>query len=322
MDQTSRIFFKLLIAFEIFQSILANTLFLIETQGVTKEYEFAIQGAENGLRRKKCLGLSIGIECLEEGKEVAGVDSSVELANRIWSRFTKPQEQSEFTFRRELTLQNGIKVPICSKSAIEEIGQLIQEKYEHLVSNELWQDSIENPDPNTPEGRRLLEVRQKYLDIFEANRRNRISSAEQLKEAVVDDKDGLVAISALGVRVFDNASADEEIDEFESSRFDGSIDHPRGRPSSHAFLLCYVREKDCFFVYDSNAPRKKHPVTLNASGEKFSIAWQLENHLGRGPSYQIYHDVWRLDMVLKELKSIVPDEIEHASRSFPEPKKP
>ncbi|MEQ1826516.1 MAG: hypothetical protein ABL921_11250 [Pirellula sp.] len=295
----------------VLQILFASSFSFVPVEEGTKGYSFVSQEAENGIDDKKCFGLASGIECLEEGTEVEGVESSDELASRVWRKLTDSDDHREFLYRREIKLRNSMIVPVCSKTAIEEIGQLIQEKYKHLVSTQLWQDQID-PDPNTRDGRILLETREKYLEIFDIRHPNKISSEKQLKELFAKDKDGLVALTASGERIYEKGPPQEVIDRLKLKIDPVTNQYPLAVPSNHAFLLTYIKEKDCFFVYDSNDPRDKWQVTTGGSGDRFNISWRLNDHLGRGPTDQTYYNIRPLDEILRSIKNIVTGDEKHA----------
>jgi len=129
--------------------------------GAKSIYPFVGQSAENTSERYICLGLAGSIACLEESTEVEGVESSEDLASRIWSYLTDPKvRDEEFKYHSETQLLNGMVTRSCSKAAIHEIGLLVQKKYGHLRDIRLWVKEVRDPDPLTFEGRVILEKRQ------------------------------------------------------------------------------------------------------------------------------------------------------------------
>ena len=99
-----------------------------EKGSVGTEYVFTGQQACNSRDRNMCFGLASCIECLEDGTEKEGMESSASLAARIWSEFSDPNENREFEYFRQLQLQDNERVPIRSKAALEEVGAKVEIK--------------------------------------------------------------------------------------------------------------------------------------------------------------------------------------------------
>ena len=287
---SSRIHCLLLMAFPFVVSA-TNSV----TRGEEGVYRFVAQKVPNTLGRYLCVGLAGCIESLEEGTEVEGVEPSRDLADRLWSKLTDSKEK--VVYRKHLRLRDGTKVSICSRAAIEELGLLIQERYEQTV-NRLWQVGVK-PDPNTTEGRVLLKTRQEYLDCFD----NQVASKQELKNLINDDEDGLVALAGRGHRYFESGPPHKLID-----KYNLKVDPKTGRypavPSRHAFLLTYDQDEDLFYVYDSDDPDRKWLVFVNGNEDRFVIDWQIDDHMGNGPSRQFYFNVRPLARLLADVRDI------------------
>jgi len=297
-------FLTFVVAFPI---LVASSHARAEEGGGEVEYPFVAQKARNSLDRFMCAGLAGGIECLEEGTEVEGVESSEDLAGRLWNELSDSDyEDDEFVYYSHLRLRDAATVPVCSKAAMEEIGFLIQEEYSHTVRTKLWQVQVEYPDPNTPEGRVLLETRQKYLDLRDKEQDNQITNEADLKDLCNDeDEDGLVALSGRGQRFFENGPPPKLIDKYKLKIDPLTGKYPAAVPSLHAFLLTYDEVDNLFYVYDSDDPDGKWPVTVQGSGNRFMIHWRIDDHMGNGPSQQMYYDVRPLDQLIRDTRDIV-----------------
>lgn len=265
----------------------------------SQQFRFVAQKAGNSFDHYICLGLAGGIECLEEGTEIEGVESSEKLASRLWKELTHPVDDA-FAYCRNLRLRDGTEVPTCSKAAIEEIGNLIQEKFEHTVKTRLWKVGVE-PDPNSPEGRVLLETRQKYVDL---QYRNAVSSDLALKALFKNDNDGLIALSGWGTRYFVNGPPQRLVDKYHLKIDPKTGKYPAVR-SNHAFLVQHNEDDDAFYVYDSDDPDRRWLLVIDGTGDRFVISWQIHDHMGNGPSHQFYYHVKPLDEYLGEIRDIV-----------------
>jgi hypothetical protein len=259
-------------------------------------YRFVAQETSNSFDRYLCVGLAGAIECLEDGISVEGIETSTDMADRLWNKLTGATNE-EFVYREYLQLRDGARTPICSKTAIKEIGLLIQEKYEQTV-NELWQVGVE-PDPNTTEGRLLLQKRKNYSDGC----KNKLTSERALKDLLGGDKDGLMAFSGRGHRYFTHGPPQKLID-----KYNLKIDPRTGRyapvPSWHAFLLTYDQDEGLLYVYDSDDPDRKWLVSVKDNENRFLIEWQIDDHLGNGPSRQSYFEASPLTEWLADVRDI------------------
>jgi hypothetical protein len=270
--------------------------------GDGEKYPFVAQEVGNSFRHNMCLGLAGAIECLEQGTEVQGVESSVDLAARVYKELT--ESDNEFVYKSTLLLRNESKVPICSKAALDELGFLIQDEYVNTVKTKLLHEQVDNPDPDTPEGRAVLESRKKYVDLLQQSR-NKITSKKELKDLfTVGQEDGLVALAAWGVRFFEKGPPQTIIDKHQLQ-----IDPATGAypwvPSAHSFLLTYDEEEDQIYVFDSDDPDGKWPVTVEGYGSSLRIRWRIDDHMGNGPSHQSYDNVQLLATFLADLSDIV-----------------
>ncbi len=282
-------------------SAIATSVVLAEQQ-----YPFVAQQAGNRFDSYICAGLACSIESLEEGTAVEGVETAVELVFRLWRHVTDSNtEERKLVYHSSLRLRDGSTVPICSKSAIEEIGFLLQQEYKRLVNDKLWQVGLD-ADPLTPDGSTLLETRQKYLDIIETGQDYSITSLDSLKRLFNDsnDKDGLIALSGRGHRFFEKGTPQKVLDDHKLSIEPGSKGRSLWVPSNHAFLITHDKNRDRFFVYDPDDPDGKWPLTADGEGATFRMRWRIDDHMGNGPSHQAYADVRPLGVFLRDIRAI------------------
>ncbi len=222
-----------------------------EEGDAAEKYPFIAQQAGNDPDHYFCAGLAGSIECLEEGMQVEGVESAEDLAGRLWNRLTG-LDNEPLVYRRHVRLRDGTEVPVCSKAALEEIGVLVQDEYAHTVKTKLWQEQAGQPDPQTPDGRALLETRQKYLNLLYKKQENQITSRQELRDLLREDSDGLVALTGRGRRSFHNG-APRKVAAKRQLKIDPKTGkYPSLVPSNHAFLVVYDEDEKQFYVYDSD----------------------------------------------------------------------
>lgn len=304
------------LAFALGVSALAGNACSNAGEGESKNaYPFIAQEAGNSPDHYICAGLAGAVECLGEGTEIEGLESSEALAARLWDELAGPDEDGGLKYFTHLGLRDGTEVPVCSKAAIEEIGLLIQEKCES-AAKKIWQKEMSHPDPRTPKGRSLLKNRQEYSELVYGKHLDKITNEDQLRELINEDEDGVVAVGAWGQRFF-YEGVPLNIVERKNLQVDPRTgDYPATVTSAHSFLITYDENQDQLFVYDSDDPDGKWPMCVEGKGfcpvagrarhqcNGFRITWRIDDHMGHGPTHQTYCNILPLKDFLRRLRSL------------------
>ena len=280
------------------------------------KYEFVVQRAENSFDHYRCAGLAGAIECLEEGVLVEGVESSGVLAGRILTRISRNTDKlAQFEYHRDIRLSTGKLAPIRSKTAIEEIGSLVQEMLMKRIDGVLQNGA--DLEIGSAKAHALLQTRKKYSELFYVAQTYTVRSEMSLRKTLSQDKDDLIAFCGTGYRFFESGTPEKVKGQLKLRGYYEEVNNPWVR-SNHAFLLNCVEGEDRLYVYDSDDPKTRWPVTIEGEGRSFRISWRIDDHMGNGPSQQVYYNIQPLEKFVQSVISIVQVDNGHDSSPMPQ----